>query len=108
MVSPDKITQGQTLFAYGSISRRKRQTDDGCVSFDSCGDVTIPPTTIADVNVTDDQRDMCDNDDTCLFDLAVTGDEDLAMKTLETSVVSARQQMIISKNLTVISIIARE
>jgi hypothetical protein len=83
------------------------QTDDGCVSFDSCGDVTITPTTLADFNVTDEQKDFCDNDDACLFDLVVTGDEDLAMQTLETSVISARQQMIISKNLTVITV-ARE
>lgn len=88
------------MFLYGSIDRKKRQVDDGCISFDNCGNSSIPPTTLADVTVTDEQRDMCNNDDTCLFDLAVTGDEELAMSSLESSEESAQLQMIISKYVT--------
>ena len=41
---------------------------------------------------------MCRNDETCLFDLEVTGDEEFAVITLEASEENERVQEIISNN----------
>ena len=98
----DQITADETLFAYGSISRRKRQQqpDDSlfeCTSFENCGNSSIPPVALEELTFTDEQRAMCNNDDECLFDLAVTGDEDLATVTLEASEEDAALQIMLSE-----------
>ncbi len=41
--------------------------------------------TLEDLTFTEEEIDMCNNDETCLFDLAVTGDEEFANTTLESS-----------------------
>ena len=97
----DRITEDETLFAYGSISRRKRQQPDDslfeCTSFENCGNSSIPPVTLEELTFTDQQRDVCKNNDECLFDLVVTGSEDLAIATLEASEEDARLQTILSE-----------
>ena len=98
LVISDRITQDETLFTYGSISRKKRQADlFECTSFENCGNSSISPVTLDELTFTDEQRAMCMNDETCLFDLAVTGDEDFAVTTLESSEEDARVQQLISE-----------
>ena len=97
----DRITQEETLFSYGPFSRKKRQLEAPpfeCTSFDNCGNSSIAPVTLDELTFTEEQRVMCNNDDTCLFDLAVTEDMDVAAATLESSEEDARLQAIISKN----------
>ena len=57
------------------------------------------PITLNELTFTDEQRAICNNDQTCLVDLAVTGDETFAATTLESSEEDAQLQMIISKTL---------
>jgi hypothetical protein len=52
-----------------------------------------------DLTFNEDQLAMCNDDDSCLFDLAVTGDEEFAATTLERSVEDIRVQEIISENM---------
>ena len=91
------------MFAYGYIinNRKKRQQPDDslfeCTSFDNCGNSSIPPVTLEELTFTDEQRAICKNNDECLFDLAVTGDEDLATVTLEASEEDVRLQKILSE-----------
>ena len=80
---------------------KKRQIDGPdfvCTSFDNCGDHNFVGVTLEDLTFTEEQRAMCNNDETCLFDLVVTGDEGFANTTLEASEESTRVQDIISKN----------
>ena len=78
---------------------KKRQIDGPnfeCTSFDNCGDHNFVGVTFEDLTFTDEQRAMCNNDETCLFDLAVTGDEEIAVATLEASEENQMVQGIIS------------
>ena len=93
------------MFTYGRSlifgSRKKRQVEESpefeCTSFDNCGNHSFVGVSFEDLTFTDDQRDMCNNDETCLFDLAVTGDEEFANTTLESSEEDNRVQELISK-----------
>ena len=82
------------------IGRRKRQIDvPQCTSLDNCGNSNSSqvPITNDELTFTDEQRAMCNNDETCLVDLAVTGDEAFAATTLESSEEDARLQLVISE-----------
>ena len=54
--------------------RRKRQSDENA---------TYVPVFFEELNFTDEQRMICDNNPQCLFDLAVTDDTEIALNTLE-------------------------
>lgn len=89
------------MFTYGgNFDRKRRQVDDldfECTSFDNCGDHSFVGVTFEDLNFTEAQMAMCNNDETCLFDLAVTGDEGFANTTLESSEEDMRIQEAISE-----------
>ena len=91
------------MFTYGgSFGRKKRQLDESlefeCTSFDNCGNHSFVGVSFEDLNFTEEQMDTCNNDETCLFDLVVTGDEEFANITLESSEEDIRVQEIISKS----------
>ena len=100
----DRITQTRTMFTYGgNFGRKRRQVLDEslefeCTSFDNCGNHSFVGVSFEDLTFTEEQMDMCNNDETCLFDFAVTGDEEFAMTTLENSEEDARVQEIISES----------
>ena len=78
---------------------KKRQIEGPefvCTSFDNCGDHNFVGVTLEDLTFTEEQRVMCNNDDTCLYDLAVTGEEEFATVTLEASEENTRVQDVIS------------
>ena len=86
----------------GSIGHRQRRQLSGpdfeCTSFDNCGDHSFVGVAFEDLTFTDEQRAMCKNDEACLYDLVVTGDEDFAAATLEASEESTRIEGLISEN----------
>ena len=78
----------------------KRQIDGPefvCTSFDNCGDHNFVGVTFEQLNFTQEEMEMCNFDESCLFDLAVTGDEEFANTTLEASEENAKVQELISK-----------
>ena len=90
------------MFTYGSIEvgRKKRQIDGPqfeCTSFDNCGNHSFVGVSFEDLTFTEEQMAMCNNDEICLFDLVVTGDEEFAAETLKSSEEDRRVQEIISK-----------
>ena len=94
------IFSGAVILDEKNASRNKRQIDGPdfvCTSFDNCGDHSFVGVTLEELSFTQEQRDMCNNDDACLFDLAVTGDEEFANTTLEASVENTKVQQLISK-----------
>ena len=65
--------------------RKRRQAHDqssNCTSVSACSENSsyVPPT-FEDLTFTDAQIQFCNNVSTCLFDLAVTGSEELAAST---------------------------
>lgn len=46
-----------------------------------------------ELNFTDEQKAFCDNDASCLYDLEVTGDEEIAGLTQQASMNSTRLQI---------------
>ena len=52
---------------------------------------------IEELNVTEEQKSFCDEDESCLYDLVVTGDEEVASLTQEASVNSTDLQIAISE-----------
>ena len=94
------VFSGEMPLEEDYVSMRKRQIegpDFVCTSFDNCGDHNFVGVTLEELNFTQEQRDMCNNDDSCLFDLAVTGDEEFANTTLEASEENTKVQELISK-----------
>lgn len=77
------------LFYQGGATGnlRKRQTDQEFV-----------PIFYDDLTFTDEQREVCENSDTCLFDLAVTNDMTFANNTLNQEKVANSTIAILSKN----------
>lgn len=57
--------------------RKKRQIP-GCTPLEGCGNTSFAIPQFEDLNFTDDQRQFCNNIRSCLFDLALTGNEELA------------------------------
>lgn len=83
----------------------KRQIDGpdfACTSFDNCGDHNFVGVSFEDLDFTEEQIAMCNNDETCLFDLAVTGDEEFAATTLTDSEENTRLQEVISKEIIIL------
>lgn len=66
------VTNEESLFAVSN--RTKRQ---------SGSDPSIIPILFEDLNFTDTQRDFCEDSPSCLYDLVVTEDGDIAQFTLE-------------------------
>lgn len=68
------------MFAYHNYAgRKRRQAPD-----EDFGDLfpeTSEPFSIGDLNYTDEQREFCNEVVECMFDLMVTGIEDLAATT---------------------------
>ena len=88
----------EMYYAYDGRKRRQIEGPDfECTSFDNCGDHSFVGVTFESLDITDEQRAMCDNDQGCLFDLAVTGDDDFAATTLEASEENEQVQQLISK-----------
>lgn len=82
----DKIDDNsQNLMFERNNRRKKRQAPE-------------PPLTLEEFNITDQQREFCNNDRSCLFDLAASGSEELAAITREASESIAALQMLLSKN----------
>ena len=73
-----QATQTESLFYY--TSSRKRQTDG---SYEDFQNLNFVPVFLDELNFTNDQRVLCENNLQCLFDLAVTEDETFAVNTLE-------------------------
>lgn len=69
--------QEESLFYYG---RRKRQTGE---NFEDFQNSSFVPIFSDELNFTDAQRTICDNNARCLFDFAVTGEIELALDTLQ-------------------------
>ena len=94
------MLSGEMTLNDTSSILKKRQIngpDFECTSFDNCGDHSFVGVTVENLTFTDEQRVMCNNDETCLFDLAVTGNEEIAVATLEASEENQMVQGIISK-----------
>ena len=74
------------MFIYGNFGRRRRQLSGGpdfeCTSFSNCGNQSFVGLSFEDLNITDSQREFCNNDTTCLYDLAITGDEEIAQTSM--------------------------
>lgn len=63
--------------------------------FNNCDDQTI--TGLAS-NATDEQRAFCNNDETCIFDLLATGNQELAALTRDASADDKILQQTLSKH----------
>ena len=90
----------QTLFAYEIMGRKKRQIDGPqfeCTSFENCGNHSFEGVRFEDLNFTEEQMVMCNNNEACLYDLVVTGDEEFAAETLRSSEEFKSVREIISK-----------
>ena len=96
-----RLTQELTMFTYGD--RRKRQlatvSEFDCTSFDNCGDHSIVGPAPEDMVFTDEQRDFCQDDESCLYDLEVTGDKEMANLTRSASFDSSLQQAALSEEM---------
>ena len=100
------MTQDSTLFTYGVLGgRKKRQTPSfECTSFDNCGDHSIVAMAFEDLNFSEEERAFCNNDSSCLYDLQVTGDEEVARLTQISSENSARMLASLSENNTILTV----
>ncbi len=81
------VSQAQSFFR-GNIGHKKRQTSGGRAP------------TFEELTFTVEQRAFCNNERTCLYDLAVTGVREVAATTLQTSEESDRVQSLIGKIIT--------
>ncbi len=81
----DLVSQAQSFFR-GNIGRKKRQAPGRRAP------------TFEELTFTDEQRALCNNERTCLYDLAVTGDMEVATTTLRASEESDRVQSLIGKS----------
>ena len=71
----------ESFFYYpGNNQSRKRQTGGTYTDYQN---PSFVPIFLDELNFTDDQRTTCENNLQCLFDLAVTGETEFAMTTLE-------------------------
>ena len=81
-------------------ARKKRQTTDPtseCTSFETCAGSSFTGPEFEDLTFTDEQRRLCNNDEACLYDFAITNDEEVADISRESSEASAQIQQIISE-----------
>lgn len=84
---------------YGAISKRQIPGPNfECTSFDNCGDHSFVGVSPDSLNFTDAQIEFCNGEKTCLYDLAVTGDEELAGNTRMVAEQVAEDMKIIGKS----------
>lgn len=88
----DLILQSQSLFVTGIASGRKKRQDSN-----SNSSITDPAPLFEELNFTDAQREICNNIMACLYDLAVTGDLEVANISRETSENTTILQALISE-----------
>lgn len=90
-----QATEAESLFYYaGNSQSRKRQVEG---SYNDFQNPAFVPIFLDELNFTNDQREICENNLQCLFDLAVTEETDFAMKTLEQEKVANTTVEILSK-----------
>ena len=58
---------------------------------------TYTPIFIEDLTFTDEQREVCNNDEQCLYDFAVTGERSVAMDTLDAAEELERVQALLGE-----------
>ena len=56
--------------------------DFDCNSFENCSSLNFQPVRLEDLTFTDEERAICNNMQSCLYDLRVTGEEEFAVTTL--------------------------
>ncbi len=93
------VAAGDSMFAIKRpIGRRRRQVSEPSLDF------IFPdppaPFSIDNLNYTDEQREFCNNDVQCMFDLLFTGDTQVAMTTMNVNEEGTRQAKELSKNKT--------
>ena len=94
--------QASSLFTYGgNFGRRKRQIPPDpateCTTFESCSGVPFTGQTFEDLTFTEAQRERCNNVRTCLYDLAITNNDEVAGLSRDLSVNSSIVQQTLSK-----------
>ena len=88
-------------YTSNQVNKRQIEREDfECTSSDSCGEHSFVGVNFEDLTFTDEQRAICNDDKSCLFDFAVTGDKEIAITTLEAAEEIQRVQGIISKHKT--------
>ena len=98
----DQISQAESMFAYGGPHGRKRRRRQipgpvmECTSFDNCGDPEFEALEFEDLEFTEEEREFCDNEPTCLYDLHITADEDMATLSKRASEQADRIHQILS------------
>lgn len=100
----DIVAPTESLFYFNDApGQTKRQAPDfACTSFETCGDPSFRAPRFEELNTTQEQRDYCNNDSSCIYDLVLTGDMEVAELTLETSENDTRLQTIISSFLAIL------
>ena len=83
---------------HSTVKRQIHGPDFVCTSFDNCGDHNFVGVTFEELSFTEEQMAMCNNDETCLYDLALTGDMGFAQDTLDASEENMEVQQVIRKN----------
>lgn len=91
-----QATEAESLFYYAG-NRRKRQVGG---TYEDFQNLNFVPIFLDELNFTDNQRMICENNLQCLFDLAVTGEMEFAMNTLEQEKVANTTVQILSKLVT--------
>ena len=76
LLNPNEDSHGTSLFRTPANGRKRRQAPS--VNGDRSGSYSSVP-----FNYTAEQRELCGDNNACLFDFAATGLKDLAMNTLE-------------------------
>lgn len=93
-----KISEDSSLFTYGEVfGRRKRQTPGSCTSFETCSGTPYVGPSFEDLTFNETQREICNNERTCLFDLAVTNNVELAILSRELTTRTSLIQQTIGK-----------
>ena len=82
------------MFYYADNSLNRKRQAEG--SYEDFQDLNFIPVFLDELNFTDGQRVICENNPQCLFDLAVTEEEDFAMNTLEQEKIANTSMEILS------------
>ena len=86
----------ELLFGNFENDRKRRQTTNQTLNCAVCGNNTVPK--FEDFTFTNAQRQLCNNLTSCLFDLAVTGNEAIAANTRDFEINGTRIAEILSKS----------
>lgn len=76
-----QVTEFESLFYYPGESQRKKRQAGG--TYDDFQNINFVPIFTDELNFTDEQRVVCEDNLQCLFDLAITEETEFAMTTLE-------------------------